>query len=185
MHLETAERLSRLVRDFPLDDEAEPAPVYHGMSRPPHSENRARNRARRSRAARRARARSSRRRWRASRRSTRKLDAFTDVTADARPRQGATRSTPRARGGETLGPLAGVPFAVKNLFDVAGLPTRAGSKINRERAPARARRDAGRAAGGGRRGPGRRAQHGRIRLRFHRRERARRPLAQSARSRRA
>ena len=28
MHLETAERLSRLVRDFPLDDEAEPAPVY-------------------------------------------------------------------------------------------------------------------------------------------------------------
>ena len=28
MHLETAERLSRLGRDFPLDDEAEPAPVY-------------------------------------------------------------------------------------------------------------------------------------------------------------
>src|SRR5205823_7145427 len=36
----------------------------------------------------------------------------------------------------TPGPLAGVPFAVKNLFDVAGLATRAGSKINRERAPA-------------------------------------------------
>ncbi|MEM1128950.1 MAG: AtzE family amidohydrolase, partial [Pseudomonadota bacterium] len=34
------------------------------------------------------------------------------------------------------GPLAGVPFAVKNLFDVAGLPTRAGSKINRDRPPA-------------------------------------------------
>src|SRR5213079_1893689 len=31
--------------------------------------------------------------------------------------------------------LAGVPFAVKNLFDVTGLPTRAGSKINRELAP--------------------------------------------------
>jgi hypothetical protein len=28
MHLETAERLWRAVRDFPLDDEAEPAPVY-------------------------------------------------------------------------------------------------------------------------------------------------------------
>ena len=28
MHLEAAERLSRLVRDFPLEDEAEPAPVY-------------------------------------------------------------------------------------------------------------------------------------------------------------
>jgi len=36
-----------------------------------------------------------------------------------------------------LGPLAGVPFAVKNLFDVEKLPTRAGAKINRERAPAR------------------------------------------------
>lgn len=28
LHLTTAETLSRLVRDFPLDDEAEPAPVY-------------------------------------------------------------------------------------------------------------------------------------------------------------
>ena len=41
----------------------------------------------------------------------------------------------RARG-ESLGPLAGAPFAVKNLFDIEGLPTRAGSKINRDRAPA-------------------------------------------------
>ncbi len=36
------------------------------------------------------------------------------------------------------GPLAGVPFAVKNLFDVEDLPTRAGSRINRGRAPATA-----------------------------------------------
>jgi AtzE family amidohydrolase len=35
------------------------------------------------------------------------------------------------------GPLAGVPFAVKNLFDVKGLPTLAGSKINRELPPAK------------------------------------------------
>ena len=41
----------------------------------------------------------------------------------------------RARG-TSLGPLAGAPFAVKNLFDIQGLPTRAGSKINRDRAPA-------------------------------------------------
>ena len=34
-------------------------------------------------------------------------------------------------------PLAGVPFAVKNLFDIAGLPTLAGSKIERDAAPAR------------------------------------------------
>jgi amidase/aspartyl-tRNA(Asn)/glutamyl-tRNA(Gln) amidotransferase subunit A len=33
--------------------------------------------------------------------------------------------------------LAGVPFAVKNLFDVAGLPTLAGSKIEATAAPAR------------------------------------------------
>ncbi|MDM0046525.1 AtzE family amidohydrolase [Variovorax dokdonensis] len=34
-------------------------------------------------------------------------------------------------------PLLGVPFAVKNLFDVAGIPTLAGSKIERESAPAK------------------------------------------------
>ena len=34
------------------------------------------------------------------------------------------------------GPLAGVPFAVKNLFDVAGIATVAGSKINRAYPPA-------------------------------------------------
>jgi 1-carboxybiuret hydrolase len=38
--------------------------------------------------------------------------------------------------GKPLGPLAGVPFAVKNLFDIAGLPTIAGSKINRDAPPA-------------------------------------------------
>ena len=42
------------------------------------------------------------------------------------------------RAAKTLGPLAGAPFAVKNLFDVAGLTTRAGSLINRDRAPASA-----------------------------------------------
>jgi len=33
--------------------------------------------------------------------------------------------------------LAGVPFAVKNLYDIAGLPTLAGSKIERDAPPAR------------------------------------------------
>jgi len=38
--------------------------------------------------------------------------------------------------GHTPGPLAGVPFAVKDLFDIAGIRTLAGSKINAERPPA-------------------------------------------------
>ncbi len=64
-----------------------------------------------------------------------KLNAFTDVSAGRALAQARGIDVARARG-EALGPLAGVPFAVKNLFDIAGLPTRAGSKINRERAPA-------------------------------------------------
>jgi aspartyl-tRNA(Asn)/glutamyl-tRNA(Gln) amidotransferase subunit A len=63
------------------------------------------------------------------------LNAFTDVTAD-RARTRAAAVDRRLARGEPIGPLAGVPFAVKNLFDVAGLPTRAGSKINRDLPPA-------------------------------------------------
>ena len=63
------------------------------------------------------------------------LGAFTDVTAARALRRAEAIDAARARGG-SLGPLAGAPFAVKNLYDVEGLPTRAGSKINRERAPA-------------------------------------------------
>lgn len=64
------------------------------------------------------------------------LNSFTDVTAD-RARAKARAIDAAIAAGKTVGPLAGVPFAVKNLFDVAGLPTRAGSKINRDLAPAR------------------------------------------------
>ena len=65
------------------------------------------------------------------------LNAFTDVVA-ARARARAVVIDAQITRGKALGPLAGVPFAVKNLFDIAGLPTRAGSKINRDR-PAEAR----------------------------------------------
>ena len=102
-------------------------------------------------------------RWCASSGANAALGAFTDVTAERALAKADAIDAARARG-ETLGPLAGAPFAVKNLFDVEGLPTRAGSKINRERAARRDGRDARRSAGGGRRGAGRRAQHGRIRL---------------------
>jgi aspartyl-tRNA(Asn)/glutamyl-tRNA(Gln) amidotransferase subunit A len=56
-----------------------------------------------------------------------RLNAFTSVLAD--------RARARAALGPT-GPLAGVPFAVKNLIDVAGVTTVAGSKINRAYPPA-------------------------------------------------
>ena len=62
------------------------------------------------------------------------LNAFTAVTAErARTRAGAIDAS---RGKQPLGPLAGVPFAVKNLFDIARLATVAGSKINRAHPPA-------------------------------------------------
>jgi aspartyl-tRNA(Asn)/glutamyl-tRNA(Gln) amidotransferase subunit A len=64
------------------------------------------------------------------------LGAFTDVTAARALAKAEAIDAARARG-ESLGPLAGAPFAVKNLFDIEGLPTRAGSKINRDREPAK------------------------------------------------
>jgi len=64
------------------------------------------------------------------------LNAFTDVTAD-RARAKARAVDAAVAAGKNAGPLAGVPFAVKNLFDVQGLSTRAGSKINRDLEPAK------------------------------------------------
>ncbi|MDH3029306.1 AtzE family amidohydrolase [Methylobacterium fujisawaense] len=64
-----------------------------------------------------------------------RVGAFTDVVA-ARALAKADAQDAALSGGAKPGPLTGVPFAVKNLIDIAGLPTRAGSKINRERPPA-------------------------------------------------
>jgi 1-carboxybiuret hydrolase len=64
------------------------------------------------------------------------LNSFTAVT-EQRARERACALDEARASGKPLGPLAGVPFAVKNLFDIAGLPTIAGSKINREKEPAR------------------------------------------------
>jgi len=63
------------------------------------------------------------------------LNAFTDITA-VRARARARAIDTAIAAGQDVGPLAGVPFAVKNLFDVEGLATRAGSKINRDLPPA-------------------------------------------------
>jgi 1-carboxybiuret hydrolase len=65
------------------------------------------------------------------------LGAFTDITATRALAKADAIDAARGRGA-SLGPLAGAPFAVKNLFDIGGLRTRAGSKINRDRPPAMA-----------------------------------------------
>lgn len=63
-----------------------------------------------------------------------RVNAFTDVLAE-RAMAKAEAVDAAVQTGKPL-PLAGVPFAAKNLYDIAGLVTRAGSKINRENAPA-------------------------------------------------
>jgi AtzE family amidohydrolase len=66
-----------------------------------------------------------------------KLNSFTDVLKEQALREAAAVDGAIAAGRDP-GPLAGVPFAVKNLLDVRGLVTLAGSKINRENPPATA-----------------------------------------------
>ena len=57
-----------------------------------------------------------------------KLNCFTATLVDSAQRQ-AEDIDRKIAAGEDPGPLAGVPFAVKNLFDIAGLTTLAGSTI--------------------------------------------------------
>jgi aspartyl-tRNA(Asn)/glutamyl-tRNA(Gln) amidotransferase subunit A len=69
------------------------------------------------------------------------LGSFTAVLA-SRALADARRVDACVAAGEDPGPLAGVPFAVKNLFDVAGEVTLAGSAINAANPPAVADADA-------------------------------------------
>jgi Asp-tRNA(Asn)/Glu-tRNA(Gln) amidotransferase A subunit family amidase len=57
-----------------------------------------------------------------------RVHAFLHVAADSALAQ-ARRSTTRRAAGEPLGPLAGVPVAVKDVFTTVGMPTTCGSKI--------------------------------------------------------
>jgi len=63
------------------------------------------------------------------------IGAFTTVIAERALKRAARLDGDRLRG-FPVGPLAGVPFAVKNLFDIEDVVTRAGSKINRANPPA-------------------------------------------------
>ncbi len=65
------------------------------------------------------------------------LNSFTDVTAD-RARAKARAIDAAIAAGKNAGPLAGVPFAVKNLFDVQGLADP--RRIEDQSRPARRRR---------------------------------------------
>ena len=68
----------------------------------------------------------------------------TDGQVNAFTERGFTRARAEAKAvdgrrsrGEVLPALAGLPYAVKNLFDIEGVTTLAGSRINRELPPAR------------------------------------------------
>lgn len=63
-----------------------------------------------------------------------RLNAFTTVTADRARAKAARVDATLSSGGEP-GPLAGVPYAVKDLFDLAGSVTVAGSRILRGTPP--------------------------------------------------
>ena len=63
------------------------------------------------------------------------INAFTAVVAE-RALAAAARLDDLVQTGRDPGPLAGVCFAVKNLFDVKGLTTLAGSRIDAELPPA-------------------------------------------------
>lgn len=64
-----------------------------------------------------------------------KFNSFTKVTSDTAITAAECIDKSLSQG-ENPGILAGVPFAVKNLFDIAGITTLAGSKINAENSPA-------------------------------------------------
>ncbi|HEY9065351.1 MAG TPA: AtzE family amidohydrolase [Burkholderiaceae bacterium] len=66
-----------------------------------------------------------------------RINAFTDRTDERARREARAIDARRARG-EALPPLAGVPYAVKNLFDIEGVVTRAGSKVLLDQPPAAA-----------------------------------------------
>lgn len=63
------------------------------------------------------------------------VNAFTEVTT-ARMLAEAAEVDAKIASGEALPPLAGVPYAVKNLFDIEGITTLAGAKLFSDAPPA-------------------------------------------------
>jgi len=63
------------------------------------------------------------------------LDAFITVTADLARRQ-ARRAEREIAAGSYRGPMHGIPFGLKDIYDTAGIPTSGGSKLCIDRIPA-------------------------------------------------
>ena len=59
------------------------------------------------------------------------LNAFITIMADSALEE-ARRADKEIAGGRHLGPLHGVPISIKDLIDVAGVPTTAASKLRAE-----------------------------------------------------
>ena len=90
------------------------------------------------------------------------LKAF--VTVDAEGARAAARAAEaRVKDGAKLGPLHGVPFAAKDIYDAAGLPTTAGYRPLAEH-PREDRLVHRRAAEGGGCDPGRQGRHHPVRV---------------------
>jgi len=102
------------------------------------------------------------------------INAFTGVTATRMLTEAAHIDARRAAG-ETLPALAGVPYAVKNLFDVEGVTTLAGAKLFSTQPPAT--KDAFAIRQLANAGAGRHAQYGCLCLWLHHREQ---PLRRNA-----
>nr|WP_308296460.1 AtzE family amidohydrolase [Rhizobacter sp. J219] len=64
-----------------------------------------------------------------------KVNAFTDGSFERATREARAIDKLKTQG-KPLPPLAGMPYAVKNLFDVEGMVTRAGSKVRNDAPPA-------------------------------------------------
>ncbi|MCE9667070.1 amidase [Myxococcus stipitatus] len=62
------------------------------------------------------------------------LRAFIRVTAE-RALEDAARADQELRSGVDRGPLHGIPYALKDIFDVAGIPTTCNSRLRLEHAP--------------------------------------------------
>jgi aspartyl-tRNA(Asn)/glutamyl-tRNA(Gln) amidotransferase subunit A len=64
-----------------------------------------------------------------------RVNAYITVTAE-RARADARRATDEIAGGRTRGPLHGIPVALKDLYETAGIRTTAGAKIHADYVPA-------------------------------------------------